>query len=281
MSSRCLCARLEALLMGLPLFMVAPAGAKWLMLQLVKRMAAPEAGGAIPFSDAPRLSLLVSVSVSEVETYLANLLETGLLVRDAAGALSCPALEGLLARTSRAAENGRKGGRPRKGETPEEAMRRRQGHLLLPVEGKPTKPKPESSRASDSIKEVSIQSDAREVYALTEELASIAGMDPARGGYNGSLIRMWLARGATPDLLREVVTRVRGRSQATIGNFAYFTKAVEEALAEPRPSPAASTSDTPEGQAYLRALDRWLENGHDAGRFPTLAEWRARQAVAA
>lgn len=280
MSSRCLCARLEALLMDLPLFRVAPAGAKWLMFALVKELAKPASAGAIPFSDAGRVSLLVSVSVSEVETYLAILLETGLLVQDAGGALTCPALEGLLARTSRAAENGRKGGRPRRGESAEEAMRRRQGHLMLPVEGKPTKPTAESSRAalttSESNPSIS-QSDARELYALTARLAQLAGMDPARGGYNGAAIRGWLAKGATPELLEEVVERVAGRSRNPITSFQYFAKAVDEAMEAARPATPAETQSSP----WANALDAHILAGGRPERFPSPTEWRAQQRRAA
>jgi hypothetical protein len=278
MSSRCLCARLEALLMDLPLFRVAPAGAKWLMFALVKELAKPANAGALPFSDAARVSLLVSVSVSEVETYMANLLETGLLLRDAAGALTCPALDGLLARTSRAAENGRKGGRPRRGETPEDAMKRRQGHLMLPVEGKPTKPTGESSRASiESNTSINSVSDAREFSGLVEELAAMAGMDPARGGYNGSAIRMWLNRGASPDLLREVVARVRGRSSADITSFAYFSRAVDEALEAAKPQPVEETR----ASAWVEAMEDFVARGGRPERFPSPAEWRAQQGRAA
>jgi hypothetical protein len=275
MSSRCLCARLEALLMDLPLFRVAPAGAKWLMFALVKELAKPANAGAIPFSDAGRVSLLVSVSVSEVETYLAILLETGLLLRDAGGALTCPALEGLLARTSRAAENGRKGGRPRRGETAEDAMKRRQGHLMLPVEGKPTKPTAESSRAAltDTDSTPSVSQDARELYALTERLAVLAGMDPARGGYNGAPIRGWLAKGATPELLAEVVERVAGRSRNPITSFQYFAKAVDEAMEAARPATPAETQSSP----WADALDAHILAGGRPERFPGPAEWRAQQ----
>jgi hypothetical protein len=278
MSSRCLCARIEALLMDLPLFRVAPAGAKWLMLQLVKEMAKPATGGIIPFSDAARVSLLVSVSVSEVETYLQNLLETGLLLRGEGGALSCPALEGLLARTTRAAENGRKGGRPRRGETAEEALRRRQGHMLLPVETKPTKPTAESSCASLTKTNPNPSvSDARELLALTEELAQVAGMDPVRGGYNGAAIRGWLARGATPDLLREVVARVSGRARVAITSFAYFGRAVDQALEEAKPRQAALDDESP----WVAALEAHIARGGRPERFPNPTDWAAQQGRAA
>lgn len=275
MASRCLCSRIEALLMGLPMFRTAPAGARWLMFQLAQLLATPAYGGAIPFQDAERVSLLVSMSVSETETYLEKLLETGLLVRTEAGGLACPAMEGLLARTSRAAENGRKGGRPRRGETAQEAWQRRQGHLALPIAGgrpeagpeNPGKPKPESSRASDQIlQRESSHLDARELVGLVEELAQIAGMDPARGGYNGAPVRGWLARGATPALLRDVVATVAGRAASPIGSFAYFNRAVEEALAEGVASPAAlrareADCDDDGHTPYTRALERAHRTG--------------------
>jgi hypothetical protein len=279
MSSRHLCDRIETLLKGLPAFITAPAGARWLVFQLAKLMVLPGYAGAVPFSDAARVSLLVSMSVSETETYLETLLETGLLLRGEGAALSCPALDGLLSRTGRAAENGRKGGRPRRGETPEEALRRRQGHMLMPVETKPTKPAAESSCASLTTKTNPIQSvsDARELLTLTEELARVAGMDAARGGYNGTAIRAWLARGATPDLLREVVARVAGRSRNAITSFAYFGRAVDEALEEAKPRAAADTEASP----WAEALDAHILAGGRPERFPSPSDWYAARGTVA
>jgi hypothetical protein len=291
MGKRCLCERVDSLLDAQPWFRVLPAAAKWLAWALARRIAdAP--GLRLPFAGAEEVSLSVSVSVSEVETHLPKLLETGLFARDDAGGLVCPALAEHAARIGAARENGRKGGRPRRGETPEEAARRRQGALLLPVSGgrretqeTPPEPNTESSRGErESLSSTPIPSvslDARELLALTEELAAVAGMDPARGGYNASPIRAWLAQGATPDLLREVVARVRGRSAAAIGSFRYFDQAVREALASPPPAAAGRASPDDEESPWLKAFEAHRFQGGDPARFPSPAEWYAQHGRAA
>lgn len=288
MGRRCLCDRVDRLLRAQPWFRVLDPAAKWIAMELARQVAeAPDM--RLPYSDPRRVSLSVSVSVPEAETALETLLETGLFLRDEAGGLSCPALGDLAARASAARENGRKGGRPRKGETPEDAARRRQGSLLLPVRGghaetqeTQPEPRPESSRGERESSSISssVSLDARALVALTEELAAMAGLDPVRGGYHAGPIKAWLAAGATPELLREVVAAVRGRSTAEIGSFRYFDAAVREAIARPAPAPRGAASDS-EDSPYIKAWREYEFAGGRPGHFPSPAEWYAKHGRAA
>lgn len=291
MARRCACERLLAFWEGDPRFALAGVAASAIWLRLVRAVQQLGDGSVFRMGSASvsvgDIATVIRTQETETEPALNRLLELGLLAREADGAWSIPWLAEGAARTNAARSNGLRGGRPRKGETPEEAMRRRQGHLPLPIEGgreTDAKPKAESSRAStesssSSSPPPSPQSlDARALVALVEELAEIAGMDPARGGYNGSAVRAWLARGATPELLREVVRRVRSRSSAAIAGFAYFNRAVEEAIAAAAEAPV-SVAASIEESAWARALEDHMALGGNPAEFPSPAEWRARQAA--
>ena len=290
MARRCACERLLAFWESDPRFALAGVAASAIWLRLVRAVQQLGDGSVFRMGSASvsvgDIAMVIRTQETETEPALNRLLELGLLAREADGAWSIPWLAEGAARTNAARHNGLRGGRPRKGETPEQAMARRQGHLPLPIEGgreTDAKPNAESSRAS--IESSSLSSpppsqslDARELVALVEELAEIAGMDPARGGYNGAAVRGWLARGATPELLRDVVRRVRARSQAAIGTFAYFNRAVEEAVAAAAERPAGPGAGLEESP-WARALEDHMAAGGNPAKFPSPAEWRARRAA--
>lgn len=289
MGRRCACERLLEFWEGDPRFALAGASAAAIWLRLVRVLQRMGDSSVLRFGSVvgsvAEIALAIRTQETELEPAINRLAELGLLTREEDGALSVPWLAEGAARASSARSNGLRGGRPRKGETKEDMHARRQGHLALPFSGSSAavaetqpKPKPESSRASTESKTISLSSqsiDARELYALTEELAEIAGMDPARGGYNGSDIRMWLTQGATPDLLREVVRTVRHRSDAVIGTFRYFNKAVAQALAEGRTAAAPGAGQEP--SEYGEAFEDFIARGGNPARFPSPAEWRAAQ----
>nr|WP_314074437.1 hypothetical protein [uncultured Roseococcus sp.] len=290
MGRRCACERLLEFWEGDPRFALAGASAAAIWLRLVRVLQRMGGGSVLRFGSVvgslSETALAIRTQETELEPALNRLAELGLLAREVDGALSIPWLAEGAARASSARNNGLRGGRPRKGESKEDMHARRQGHLALPFSGGAAAaaetqpiPEPESSRASTESKSISNSGqsiDARELYALTEELAEIAGMDPARGGYNGSDIRMWLTQGATPDLLREVVRTVRQRSRAVIKGFRYFNDAVAEALTEGRA--AASPGEAQERSDYAEAFEDFLAGGGNPVRFPSPAEWRAAQA---
>lgn len=289
MGRRCACERLLEFWETDPRFALAGTSAAAIWLRLVRVLQRMGDSSVLRFGSvvgsATEIALAIRTQETELEPGINRLAELGLLAREEDGALSVPWLADGAARASSARSNGLRGGRPRKGETREEANVRRQGHLPLPISGgvavkaeTQQQPSEESSRASTESNSISSSSqsiDGRELYALTEELAEIAGMDPARGGYNGSDIRMWLTQGATPDLLREVVRTVRQRSKVAIGNFRYFRDEVAQALAEGRAQPDRGACQEP--SEYGDAFEDFMARGGNPARFPSPAEWRAAQ----
>jgi hypothetical protein len=228
-------------------------------------------GGIIPFAETQRVSILVRASVSEVETHLETLVRDGLVLREG-DTLVLPELAGLAearaARARAAQENGRKGGRPRKGETPEDMHRRRQGHLLLPVSGtaraETQETQPESSRASAALTDQipSAQSDARDVAGFARECAEAAGLDPAKSWVWADVQALINAGIARPTILATIQT-VAARAAAKgikPGSFRYFVDAIRQAHAEAQAA-AAQPADRPEILAYNAAMQAWIRGG--------------------
>lgn len=287
MGSRCTCDRIEALLEGHPWFKALPGGARWLCFKLVKLMAAPSFDGAIPFSDTARVSLLVSMEQTETETHLETLIEKGLLARDDAGRLLCPAMEGISARARAARENGRKGGRPRKEAAVTPQNDARQLVAKLPIAGglsKPTETQrwetpsagaaPRASSSTSSLEERETQS--RSWRELAQEVIAIAGLALKRPDWTTA--KEWLDAGHSAEHVLAVVADVSGRAsfpREKVSTLRYFTPAIDrEAKAAPAAAPVALRAD-PEGPSPLaRAIRAWEETGR-RGPCPTLATLRA------
>jgi hypothetical protein len=122
-----------------PRLRVAPLGARALFILLADTLEGlPQRAfclGNRPASTA-EIAMWIAAPETEVETHLKTLIEFGLLTRRSSdGALMMP--EAIpVDQASSARQNGALGGRPRNGETPEEARNRRaQGHLKLPIAG--------------------------------------------------------------------------------------------------------------------------------------------------
>lgn len=294
MARTCLCDRWltrAAADMG---FRALPALARllWFDLLAAAMVAADKGRMRFPCSVSNAVSRLVSRPETEVETDLAALVELGWLELDEDGrGVALPGVQAASARVEAARSNGLRGGRPRKGETREAARDRRQGALMLPLNGgaaetqeTETEPTGESSRAA--AKPIAIEAkqaaDAREEtdwVALGAELADLAGLDAARGHHSALPVKGWLAAGASPDLIRDVVRRVAARPRRDgkpIGSLQFFHRAVmEEADRAAPPAMPAQVGTT----GYEAACRRWRENGAH-GAPPSLAEWRASQAAA-
>lgn len=189
---------------------------------------------------------------TEVETGLATLERLGWLERDEeTQSLWMPGARAGAARAEAARINGSKGGKPRKGETREEArerredLRRRQGHLIMGIPGGAAEthgtqhePSEESSCAvptTTSLQELSRSSTAREhdddVASLAVELAQLARLDARR--FDLQPVQAWLEAGASAALLRQVVQRVASRGSYAperVNGWGYFTQALREAL---------------------------------------------------
>ncbi|MBS7810523.1 hypothetical protein [Roseococcus pinisoli] len=276
------------MLEGTPWFKTLPGGARWLCFQLVKLMATPSYAGAIPFADARRVSLLVSMEVSEVETQLETLVESGLLARDEKGRLSCPSLGAVAARAAVARHNGSHGGRPRKGETAEQMHQRRQREMLYPIAGgTPEKPS-ETQRwetasagaaprttSSSSLKSETTQSVARDGdwQQVARRIVAELGLSSPRIVWTP--VRDWMAAGATPEIIMRAVHRQAGEKgfdPAKVFSLNFFRNEVKAEIG------AAASGGSGTAAAFYgheeTDLDRqhraWAESGY-RGPPPRLA----------
>lgn len=297
MSRSCACRHLMDALRNDPRLRLAPLGAQALWLRLVDALAnLPEPGvfllGSKPGS-IREISLLVSAPEPEVATYLDYLLETGLLIRrEPDGAIAVPDPTPLQ-RSSQARKNGSFGGRPRKGETPEQARHRRgQAEMLLSIPGgvethenrQETEPPLAGARGLAAAKAEDAASKPRDVSqqaveALGNELGELARMDP-NGQWTWAPVADWLRMGATPELLREAFRGVIARDGYEVPRvLKYFDGAVTDALAKARaaPRPPARDATCP---AFDKAFAEWRDGGC-IGPVPRLSDFTGEAAHAA
>lgn len=280
MSRRCTCSRLLAALHADPRLRTLPLAARALWLLLAEAMLQGEAPGVLPFGSLARVSLLVSAPETDIETHLETLLAEGLLTRTPDGGLACPLLVQAAARTAAARANGAAGGRPRKGETPEQARARRaQGALLLPVPGRAAETqetKPETRAAeTPTTTESSISESSsppplpvRAWAAVGSQVAMRAGLDPVRQRFDYAPVREWMEAGASAELILAAVEECVARPSYVAGrvhSLRYFDRAVRERLqaASGQTSPAAPAGyvPPPPSDDYTLAIRRWREDG--------------------
>jgi hypothetical protein len=231
------------------------------------------------------VSLAVSCAETELEPALGALERRGLVERTSDGeGLRIPDAEPAAARSEAARINGLRGGRPRRGETPEAARERRQGNLMLPMAGgagetqeTETEPNGESSRTA--AKPIAIEAkqaavrEAEEWVSLGREIADAIGLDPARGHHSALPVKGWMEAGASAELIRRVVQARVASAKERIRSIGYFRDAVMEAMqreSAPEPAPVSG---------YEQACREWQRNGAQ-GAPPSLAAWRAQQAAA-
>jgi hypothetical protein len=199
------------------------------------------------------LASLVAAPQTEVETHLETLLHMNLLTRRATdGALTLPGTP-TVDHATVARENGGLGGRPRKGETCEEARARRsQGNLKLVIVGgnsetQETQEKPSGVNASrvrvtttTLPRELAKQSVEVEKFAI--EMAKVAGLKS--GTLNAGPIAEWLAAGIGEQVIRETIAKVarrQGYAAAKVHSLRYFDRAIHEAHAmQPKPNDPVS-----------------------------------------
>jgi hypothetical protein len=294
MPKSCPCERLLARLDADVRLRTLPAAAQMLWVKLMRAALASPEVGLLRVGTEARFAMLVSIAVAvwetDVETHLPTLRNRGLVETDeTAGLLRLPDAAAEAARTTAARINGLRGGRPRKGETAEEALRRRQGAFLMPLP-KPTEPNAESSRArlsdsdSEEQSELSVsppreETEPADVAALGQELAGMAGLDAVRSAFVFQDVRAWLALGATPELLRRVVGEVAGKARAqgkVIGSMRYFAAAVRdavEAAQAPRVVLATEAYDDIDMGRYHNAVIAWTQDGC-TGERPDITRYR-------
>lgn len=294
MPKSCPCERLLARLDADVRLRTLPAAAQMLWVKMMRAALASPEVGLLRVGTEARFAMLVSIAVAvwetDVETHLPTLRNRGLVETDeTAGLLRLPDAAAEAARTTAARINGLRGGRPRKGETAEEALRRRQGAFLMPLP-KPTEPNAESSRArlsdsdSEEQSELSVsppreETEPADVAALGQELAGMAGLDAVRSAFVFQDVRAWLALGATPELLRRVVGEVAGKARAqgkVIGSMRYFAAAVRdavEAAQAPRVVLATEAYDDIDMGRYHNAVIAWTQDGC-TGERPDITRYR-------
>lgn len=285
MARRCLCTQLRQRIATDARLTTLPMAAKWLWLSLAERAAeTPE--GSVPVGSAfgffAGIAMLIQVAEPEVETHWETLAARGLVLRDG-DTFSVPDLPASGARASSARANGGLGGRPRRGETPEDArLRRAQAHMMLPITGGPEKPSGTQAEnpavfpttTTESLTSVSSPppKPTRDTAHATlgAELATLAGLDPVRQRFDYQPVRAWLDAGYSPTLIRSVVAEVAARPSFNPGNvntLAYFNKPIERAAAEAPPSP--TKQDRPLS-ADAAAIVAWANGGMDWDNRPQL-----------
>lgn len=280
MARRCLCARLLAALRDDPRLATLSLSARMLFLLVAEAAARAPEHGILPFADPRRVALLVSCPATEAETGLETLLAEG-LIRVEGGGLAVPLLLEAATRSEIARRNGSNGGRPRKGETREQYLARRQGEMLLPIAAPPAE-KPTGTEAAEPAREPPTGTGesesppgggddrAREIPAwvsLGIELAELAGMDGARGGFDYRPVQAWLSAGHPPAVIRDAVVRAVGRPSYRPGraySLKFFDAAVAQAAAEAKArqaaAPRALTSEERRAEAEaFEAIERRVE----------------------
>jgi hypothetical protein len=220
-----------------------PLAARMLWVLILEAMGAD---AVLPFASASRIALLVAAPETEVETQLQTLIAERLLAREG-DTLVCPMLAAAATRADAARANGRRGGRPRAGESAAEARDRRQREMLMPMpaaapepsETQAAKPPPDDHDHYESLIEESSSHDARESSAeaavrLAVRLTDLAGMDPARSSWDARTVQGWLAAGADAALCAEVVADVMTRAKRPPANLRYFDRPIQAAIAARR-----------------------------------------------
>lgn len=281
MARRCTCSRLLDLVRDDPRLRTLPLAVRGLWILLADAMARPGFDGVLPYSDPRRVSLLVSEAQTEVETYLETLITEGLILREG-DTLVCPLLREATTRSAVARANGSKGGRPRKGEDAEDANRRRQREMLLPVGGgKPSETQRwEAASAGATTTNSSTQlqksdSVAREAAGewvqLARDVIAEGRLTYPRLAFTPA--REWIEAGAelgkssaeVRAVALGVVRRIMAKSGTPpITGLGYFSDAIkrvlkgEEELNDPAAqSPAEDFAPTEFG----REVDDWVANG--------------------
>lgn len=284
MPRRCHCARLLAMLERDAL-RLAGLAAQAVLLRLMTRAHELGSDGFLPvgsgsvsgIGNLTELSQVLTVSETDLQTQIETLVARGVLVVEPGG-IACPEIRDGARKVAAARQNGAAGGRPRRGETPAEARARRQGSLMLPIEGgKPTGTEtgthgetPSRARADDDSSS-STQSnhhpsqdaarEATELARLGAEVMEAAGLDQAR--YLGSYepVREWRAMGLSRERILEVIAAVKARAKQRPRGLGFFGEEMRRAAAAGVEAEAAA-----ERAAKFAALNRAWDAWEAAGR---------------
>jgi len=261
-----------------------PMAAQHLWLRLA-RLALRAADGILPMGSGfgfwTSVSLAVSAAEAEVKPALETLLARGLVLRDGDD-LRLPDLAAATPKAAANRQNGALGGRPRRGETPDQARARRaQGTLLLPTaggsgetHGKPTAEPVGSGTTTTTSSSTSIETPtltsvpcsggASPWVSLGERIAVLAMLDPVRQRLDYRPVKAWLEEGIAAETILAVVAECIRRDSYQphkVASLNYFRPALDRARAEAaaRPVPAERAGQGLSPQAL--AIRAWAAGG--------------------
>ena len=223
------------------------------------------------------IALFIQIAETEIETHMETLLERGLLVRGADGAIGCPMLMQAVTRSEINKINGSKGGRPRKDAAPVV-----QGAMLLPINGgraeetkitetitKPeTKPETPTYLLAESSIEVKVSKSVDvDLNEIGQAAFEAAGLDPAKSMATWGIVRQWVADGADRELILDVIAR---KTNPRVTTLNYFSAAIREAI-------AARPAEKQEWQRqYDKALAVWEVAGRGFTPMPRIEQFKER-----
>ena len=274
MAKSCECAGLLEMVTRDPRLRTLPAAARMLWLELVMAMRAAGVsvlrfGGHVP--DANEMAMLAAMPASDVAANLEAIVGRGLLVRERDGALSSPLLVASANRSEINRANALAGVAKRRARLEPETQTRlplvqavagrdvegaaNAGETGANVEGSPDAAiaKLESSKLKPKL----AVSDA--VYHETgRAVLALMGIDDAKSFVHYGIVRQWLADGATPEMILEVVGRKMAGRAGSIANPGYFTQAIREAVKR-QPVDVAALPES--SRRWTDAVGEWMANG--------------------
>jgi hypothetical protein len=268
MAKACDCAGLLEMVTRDPRLRTLPAAARMLWLELVMAMRVAGVsvlrfGADVPDTNA--LAMLVAMSPGEVAANIEPLVGRGLLVREADGALGSPMLAAAAARSDINRANALAGvEKRRRRRSPDEQMELR---VMSTVGGtdvagamageRAAKPRgsPDTAIAKLDSKTVKLAVDEAEFHSTGRAVLEIMGVDPAKSVVHYGIVRQWLADGASPELILDVVRR---KMRPGISNPGYFGKAIAEALAR---QPMDLDVLPESSRRWTEAVTDWMRNG--------------------
>ncbi|MBF0889633.1 hypothetical protein [Gluconobacter cadivus] len=248
----------------------------------------------------------VFCDVNLIETYLETYAKTQLITWDRdAQTIGLPAGLGMTARQIASRANGAKGGRPRKTPKTGVVADQRQGNIVLPISGgkdvareNPAKTHLTGARDKLSLASKSSSEDKLRLDAMFKRIGpkafTAAGFDDAKDMPNWGITRTWCAaaveKGLTEDqtelLVTSVVAAVAERQRergAQVSHLGYFTKAVEQAIAQGDIPEAPKTAEQRKAErAWEQAMQDYssaIASGETGLRRPELADFLVQAAA--
>lgn len=285
MARKCVCDNLMATEFVQVRLRLVPAAARWVWLMLAKAMAVSDEPGVLQFGSGVGLFALVSaiasVSETEAETEVQNLIGVGLLTRSEDGRIALPMPQKATSRRADAARiNGLRGGRPKKAD-----IERAQASLVLPLpgsadekpNGNPTRAALVSPTTTSTSSSVSSSSETETDWVpVARDACEAAGFDETSGLHTYGIVRDWMAAGATRDMILELIKR---RTTPKVRSLRYFDQAIREAIRMEavRPAPVAAQ---PQWERDARRrwnddVDAWQAYGRN-GEMPNLQAYLAK-----